>query len=111
MQIVNSLARKLNFERNEPPSSLSDAMLLISGIQRWPLRTWFSARQRVLYQSRKLNELSHRSNGALRIAKSSHDIAPSLSKVVAVLAVEGLSCLGREIGAVDEFFEAGIRIL
>lgn len=108
---MNSIARKLNFERNEAPSPLSDAMLLISGMQRWPLRTWFSAKQRVLYQSQRLSELSFRSNGVLRVAKSSHDIVPSLSKVVAVLAVEGLSCLEGDIGSVDEFFEAGIRIL
>lgn len=109
--MVNSLPQGLNFKRNEPPSLLSDSMLLVAGVQRWPLRTLFSAKQRVLYQSQMLHELSRRSNGALSVAGSSANIVSSPSKVVALLAVEGLSCLEGEIRVVDEFYQAGVRIL
>lgn len=86
-------------------------MLPLSAFQRWPFRTWFSPKNRVLFQARRLHTLATRSNGSLKVVLTGRDLSPSPSEVAAVLAVEGLSSLNREIATVDEFFGEGIRIL
>lgn len=101
----------MNFDRNEAPSKLSDTVFLKAVLERWPPRTWLSPKQRVLYQSQRLHKASERSNRQLEVVRSSQDMKVVASKVLAILAVEGLSCLERDLRTVDEFFEAGIRIL
>lgn len=110
-QAVNSLPRKMNFERNARPSKLSGAMLLKTVLERWPLRTWLSPKQRVLYQSQRLHQAAGRSDGQLAVVRKVRDMKVSDSRVLAILAVEGLSCLEEDVQTVDEFFDAGIRIL
>jgi len=99
---------------NERPASFSDSLLLKTALERWPIRTWLSAKERVLYQFKRMHEMSAESEGALNVVRSrTHldDIFSQPPKVHAILAVEGLSCLESDIEAVNQLFRAGARIL
>lgn len=110
-QAVNSVPRKMNFENNKRPSRLSDVLVLKAIYERWPLRTWFSPRERALYQFARLHNIASKSNGSLQIALSSRDLTVPRVGVLALLSVEGLSFLENRIEVIDELFEAGARIL
>lgn len=111
MQAVNSVPRRLTFEDNKPPGVLNDALTLKSIFEIWPPRTWFSPRERVLYQFSRLHRIAEQHSNLLQVIRSRHDVTVPDNGVLALLAVEGLSCLESNLDVVDEFFEAGARIL
>lgn len=86
--------------------------------QRWPHATWWSLKERALYQAHRLLSASESSNGKLTVIRSSNDLDHLLERrnrnetaVGAVLLMEGLHALEGDIGNVDVFFEAGFRVM
>ena len=89
-------------------------MFLKSALELWPMRTWFSPKERVLHQAERLNRYANASKGTLSVVRSRNDLhLPShVNKHVhGVIAVEGLSSLDNQLSTVDQFFQSGIRIL
>lgn len=100
---------------NQRPSTFSDAVTMKAIIENWPRRTWFSPKERVLFQAQRLKDAAARSNQSLVVVKTRKDITDdvesSVNKVYGLLAVEGLPSLEFDITNVDVFYNAGIRIL
>lgn len=118
LQIVNSVPFGSNFDHNSKPASAwSDALLLKTILERWPPRTWFSPKARVLHQISSLRSLVLRANGALTVIESSKDMSFVHTKTSpdyslhTIMAVEGLSSLEGDISVIDNFFSQGVRIL
>jgi microsomal dipeptidase-like Zn-dependent dipeptidase len=111
--VVTKTPRGLNYERN---SGESDLITLLSIAQRNPVRTWFSLRDRALYQAERLHDLIDREprlalirgRDAMIIADSS--FAKKEARTFAILATEGLQPLEGELGNLDSLWNAGFRI-
>lgn len=96
----------------------TDQLTLLTFAQRWPPKSWFSLTERALYQARKLHRAEERSEGALRVVTSAHELRQYLSaretdpgQVAGILGVEGLHALEGELKNLDRLYDAGYRIL
>ncbi len=113
--IVSKSSFELNFERNDDKS---DMITLAAILQRWPVRTWFSLKERALYQAGKLHRFAEKSDGKLSIIKSKSDLTEYVDRrerepeiTAGLLGIEGAQVLEGEITNVQELFDAGIRMM
>lgn len=113
--IVSKTPFGLNFERNSDDSDMITAAAIV---QRWPANTWFSLRQRALYQAGKLRKFAANSHGALVLLESQQDLrtfsqqrAQKEPVVAALLAIEGAQVLEGEIANIQVLFDAGFRMM
>lgn len=83
--------------------------------ERWPIKTFVSPRARVHFQVQRLRKAVTQSHGGLSLIKTRGDLRPTIDAlppaVGAILAVEGLTSLEKDIANVDKFYDDGIRIL
>lgn len=112
---VTQSPRGLNLERNDDST---DDIFLLAIAQRWPLKTWFSVKQRALYQAHRLADAAFRSNGAFTLIRSKRDLAIFLERrkrepgiIAGLLATEGAHPLEGDPANVDELFDAGYRMM
>jgi len=112
---VTKSPRGQNIESNR-----ADARDLITGLviaQRWPVRTWFSLRERALYQAQRLSELAGR-DGDLVLLRNASDLSSLLDRraqngalLGAILGIEGLHCLEGDLDNIDVLYDAGYRVM
>lgn len=114
--IVTKSPRGLNIESNSERTT--DMITLLAIAERWPIATWGSLKERVLYQARKLHEASARSNGRFVIIKTAADLSSYMERrrrepgiVAGFLGVEGAHALEGELANIDLFFDSGIRMM
>jgi membrane dipeptidase len=112
---ATQIPRKASFERNDASSDLLTLLVILQG---WPPRTWGSWLQRALYQASKLQELVARSQGQMVLISGVQDLDQFLvlretqhELVAAVLALEGVHALERELSNLDTLHDAGFRLL
>lgn len=110
---VTKTPRGLNYERN---AATSDQITLLMLAQRNPTRTWFSLRDRALFQAAKLQYLIQRDTG-LRLILDRHDVADAelvagraTARVYGLLATEGLQPLEGRLANLDTLWAAGFRM-
>ena len=113
--VVTKSPRGINYDRN---TDETDNILLLAIAQRWPMATWRSLRARALHQARRLHDAARRSNGALTVVVSQHDLDAFVQRrttqptlVAGVLAIEGLHALDGQLAAVDTLYAAGFRMM
>lgn len=113
--VVSKSPRNLNIERND---DRSDDITLLAIAQHWPPRTWFSLKERALYQAARLHDMAVRSQGKFVIVKSKGDLARFLERrkaepgiVAGLLALEGAQVLEGDPANVDVMFDAGYRMM
>ncbi len=111
--VVSKVPFGVNFEQN---SDKSDMVTALAILQRWPVRTWFSLRERALYQAKKLHRFADASGGSLTIIKSVADLAGFTTqkdqrRVAGLLGIEGTQVLQGELANVDVMFHAGFRLI
>lgn len=113
--IVSKSPFGLNYERNDDNI---DMITLLVMAQRWPVRTWFSLKERALYQAHKLIELAKSSGGKFVVIKSKEDLQNYIARcdteraiTAGFLGVEGAQVLEGELANVDVLFDAGIRMM
>ena len=70
--VVTQSPRGLNIERND---NSTDNIFLLAIAQRWPLKTWFSVKQRALYQADRLSDMAFRSDGKFVLIRTKRDLA------------------------------------
>lgn len=114
-KIVNEVPRSLRYEKNDRPSTIKDIITIKAIFERWPRKTWFSPKERVLFQAHRLRSAVARSNDKMIVVASQKELRDAVqnepSKVSALIAVEGLTSLEGDIANVDRFYNEGIRIL
>jgi microsomal dipeptidase-like Zn-dependent dipeptidase len=113
--VVTKSPRGLNIERNEDDT---DDITLLAIAQRWPLNTWFSLRERALYQADRLRAFAAGADGRFVIVRSERDLRIFLNRrllepgiVGGLLAIEGAHVLEGDVANVDVMFDAGYRMM
>ncbi|PSM17280.1 membrane dipeptidase [Nitratireductor sp. StC3] len=113
--LVSKTPSGLNIERNADDS---DNVTWLAIGQRWPLRTWFSLKQRALYQAERLHAMADASNGRFVIVKTKADLTAFLERrksepeiVAGILGIEGAQVLEGDPANVDAMFAAGYRMM
>ena len=85
----------------------SDKLPLLFVASGRPPATWFSPRQRALAQARELGELTR--SGELSLVLRRGDLEAAGLK--ALLALEGMHALEGDAAALEQFFDAGYRMM
>lgn len=113
--IVSKTPRGLNIEHND---DRSDNITLLAIAERWPWKSWNSLAERTLYQAAKLKSVADRSAGRFTLIRSAADLNSYLARrrmdgqlTAGFLGVEGAHALDGDLGNLDRFFEAGIRMM
>ncbi len=95
-----------------------DQITFLAMLQQWPVSTWFSLKERALYQASKLHDFAQRSNGLLTVIRTRADLEQYLaerenntSMTSGILGLEGAHALEGEISNVEVLFEYGYRIM
>lgn len=112
--VVTKSPRGQNYEAN---SADTDNITLLSMAQLWPPRTWFSLKERALYQSQKLQRFADGSGGALVFVRGRQAldtvVAPRAARqsvTAGFLGLEGAHALEGELANLDALYEAGFRM-
>ena len=113
--VVTKTPRNLNIERND---DRSDNVTLLAIAQGWPPATWFSLKERAVYQARRLDGAAARSGGRLTVVRSRSDLAAYLQRrraepaiTAGFLGLEGAHALDGDLANVDVLFGAGFRMV
>ena len=113
--VVTQSPRGLNIERND---DFTDDIFLLAIAQRWPFRTWFSVKERALYQADRLSDMALRLDGKFVLIRTKPDLRIFLERrkqepgiVAGLLALEGAHALEGEPANVDHLFDAGYRMM
>jgi len=113
--VVTKTPRHLNIESND---ERSDNITLLAMAEWWPVRTWFSLKERALYQARKLDHSAARSEGRLTVVRSRSDLAGYLRRrraekeiTAGLLGLEGAHALEGDLANLDLLFQAGFRMV
>jgi microsomal dipeptidase-like Zn-dependent dipeptidase len=113
--VVTKTPRGMNIESN---SGDTDNIMLLALAERWPVSSWLNLTQRALYQARRLQEASARSNGKLSILRARQDVTNFLERrktdpeiVGGFLGIEGAHALEGETANLDRLYDAGFRMI
>jgi len=114
--IVSKSPAGLNFQSNS--ADANDDITLLSIVQGRPVNTWFSLKERAIYQCEKLYKAAEDSGGEFRVITSVSDLRkfttdrsnnPKLT--AGYLGAEGAHILEANINNVQEMYDAGIRMM
>jgi len=112
---VTKSPRGLNIEQNDDDT---DDIILIALGNRWPVKTWFSLKERAIYQADRLIDAALRSDGRLVLVRTRGDLGRFLERrkseptiVAAMLAIEGAHALDGDLANVDALFASGYRMM
>lgn len=118
--VVTKTPRGINYDRN---TDETDNITLLAITERYPVRAWFSLRERALWQAHRLRDAAARSLESgralpeLRVVRSRGDLAALLDDrragkgtIGALLATEGLHPLEGRLENLDTLAAAGFRM-
>jgi len=110
--IVSSVPKRSGFMKG------IDQIGLLSFVERWPIDAWFSLKERVLYQTQKLEHIAEYSKGKFTIIRTAEDLDDFLRRrskdrklTAGFLGVEGAHAIEGDINNIDVFFNHGIRMM
>jgi len=113
--VVTKTPRGMNIESN---SGDTDNITLLALAERWPVTSWINLTERALYQARRLDEASSRSNGKLVILRTAQDVTNFLERrktdteiVAGFLGLEGAHALEGDVNNLDRLYDAGFRMI
>lgn len=113
--VVTKTPRGMNIEAN---SGDTDNITLLALAERWPMASWTNLTERALYQARRLQEASARSNGKLTILRTRQDVSGFLERrkteqgiVAGFLGIEGAQALSGDVNNLDRLYDAGFRMI
>jgi len=113
--VVTKSPRGLNIERND---ANSDDIFLLALAQRWPISTWFSLKERALYQADRLRAMAAAADGKFVIIRTRRDLKIFLDRrelepkiLAGLLSIEGAHVLEGDPANVDAVFDAGFRMM
>lgn len=112
---VTKTPRGMNFDKNDDKT---DNITALAIAECWPVSSWFSLKERALYEARKLHGFAERSQGKLYIIKSADDLAKFRERrikepdiVGGVLGIEGVQVLEGDPKNIEAMFNAGYRVI
>jgi microsomal dipeptidase-like Zn-dependent dipeptidase len=113
---VTKSPRGQNYDRN---TAGSDNITLLALVERWPLSTLRSLKERALHQARRLHDFERAAPDQLRILRTRRNLAEVLSAradgapglVGTLLGVEGAHALDGRLESIEVLYEAGYRLM
>ncbi|MFP6584537.1 MAG: membrane dipeptidase [Candidatus Hydrogenedentota bacterium] len=113
--VVTKSPEGQNIESNS--TDASDRITLLTMINLWPIKAWFSLKERALYQARMLHRFE-RQDDHFRIIKTVADLDALLEDrksdpdlVGGFLGIEGLHCLEGDAENLQVMIDAGFRMM
>jgi microsomal dipeptidase-like Zn-dependent dipeptidase len=113
--VVTQVPGGQNYDQNELRSDLITQLAIL---QRWPLATWSSPKERALYQARRLHDLAARSGGRFRVLANGSGLERFVEQrranpklVAGLLAIEGLQAIEGNLSNLDALRAAGFRMM
>lgn len=113
--VFTKTPRHLNIESND---DRTDNVTLLAMAAWWPVRTWFSLKERALYQALRLDQSAARSQGRLTVVRSRSDLEAYLRRrrgeqgiTAGLLGLEGAHALEGDLSNLDLLFQAGFRMV
>lgn len=104
-----------NIDRNTNRFAISG---FLAFMMHWPINTWYSKKNRALYQSNKLHELQINSKNTFEIIKTSNQLENYFNRsrsetsiTAGLLALEGAYLINNIPGDIDELYNQGFRII
>jgi membrane dipeptidase len=99
-------------------SDRGDLITCLIIAQRWPRRTWFSLKERALYQAEKLHTFARSSGGRCAIITSVEDLDQYLERrkkntaiTAGLLSIEGAQVLEGDPDNIEALHHAGFRMM
>lgn len=119
LQVFSAVTRSprgQNYDHNA--SDAADNIIVLAMLERWPLATWVSLKQRALHQAAALHAAAERSGGRLRVVETAAQMRAFVADhradphtVAGVLAIEGLHCLEGDLDNLEDLRAAGYRMM
>jgi len=113
--VVTKTPRHMNIESND---DRTDEVTLLVMAERSPVRSWFSLKERALYQAHRLDRAAEASGGRLTLVRSRSDLEGFLRRreaqpdlVASFLGLEGAHALEGDLRNLDALVEAGFRMV
>ncbi len=113
--LVTHTPRGLNIYTNDDST---DNITLLSFFERWPAATWTSRKARALHMAGRLRDTAARSGGKLTVVTSRAELAAYRERrakepaiTAGFLGVEGAHCLDGDVNAVEDLYQAGVRVV
>ncbi len=118
LQVFSAVTRMPVLSNFTATRNVGDILVPLVYFQGWPASTWFSPRERALYQARVLDKAAQQSNGLLTVVRTKEELARYLEnraanpKITAgLLSIEGLHALEGDLENTRVFFNAGYRMM
>ena len=96
----------------------TDSIIKLAVLQRWPIPTWFSLKQRALYQARQLQKVEDKVSNSFSIIKTRSELQRYLDQrasrqpmTAGILGIEGAQVLEGELNNLDQLYNAGFRLI
>lgn len=112
---VTQTPRGLNYDRND---DRTDNITMLTIANRRPVRTWFSLKERALYNAERVHNAAADSGGQFCIITNQHELNIFLEKRIhtpkiaaGMLAVEGLHALEGQLENLNVLYHAGYRMM
>ena len=113
---VSKSPRGQNYNKNE--TSANDNITSLVILQRWPIKTWNSLAERVIYQARKIRTLEKEDSQNFMLILSQSDLDEFLQKrksnsdlIGGLLGTEGSHALDGELKNIERLFNEGFRMM
>ena len=113
---VSKSPRGQNYNKNE--TSANDNITLLVILQRWPIKTWSSLAERVIYQARKIRTLEKEDSQNFMLILSQSDLNDFMQKrksnsdlIGGLLGTEGSHALDGELQNIERLFDEGFRMM
>ncbi len=118
LQVFSAVTRMPLLSSFTSTRNVGDVLMPLVYFQGWPAATWFSPRERALYQAGVLDKDAQASNGLLTILRTKEDMDRYLERrkanpkiTAGLLSIEGLHALEGDLENVRVFFHAGYRMM
>lgn len=118
IQVFPTVTKSPKGQNYEENSANSDNISLLAKIQLWPYRTWNSLAERALYQASRLHRYETRNPDAIKVIRTSQDLARVLEAraagtptLAALLSFEGAHALEGNIENIQRFYKDGFRLM
>jgi membrane dipeptidase len=115
LTVVTKVPAPLLLEGN---SDRSDNITKLAILQRWPIPSWFSLKERALYQAQRFQTLEQKAPGKFRTIETKQDLSNYLAQrqqnqaiTAGLLGLEGAQALEGKIENLDRLYEAGFRLI
>ncbi|MHB1172591.1 MAG: dipeptidase [Lacisediminihabitans sp.] len=112
--VVTQATASMKLDQNKA----SDSITMLAMVERWPIKTWRSFKERALHQAGKFESLAKRSRGTFFAIHNQGELERFLkerkanpSLTAGILGLEGAQALEGRLENLDVLYDAGFRMI